>query len=131
MDGTYENGKKSPSILCATSGVGNAGIDLSNISYVFRIYMPPSIFNLCQEKWRAGRCPLASAGDYWYVMCFLLESMLFFFKRIIYPREAVIDNSYRQQQLDNILYIRRILASKGCYAVALEYGMGNPIKFSP
>ena len=50
MDGTYENGKKSPSILCATSGVGNAGIDLSNISYVFRIYMPPSIFNLCQEK---------------------------------------------------------------------------------
>ena len=131
MDETYGNSMKPPSIIYATSGVGSAGIDSPNIILVFRIDMPPSIFGLFQEKGRSGRHPLASAGDHWYVMCFSLESMIFFFKWIIDPRGAFIENYYFHQQLDDLFYIGMVLASKGWYAVALEYVMGNPLKISP
>ena len=130
MDGTYHNGKKSPIILCATSGVDNAGIDSSNFRLVFRIDMLPSIVNLRQEKGRYGQHPLASSDNYRYVMCLSLEYMIFLFRGKMDPRELVIENSYHHHQLNYIFYIGRTLASKGCYAVALEYGMGNPLKFS-
>ena len=45
--------------------------------------------------------------------------------------EAVIDNSYPHNKLDDILYIGGGLASKYCYAVAFKYDIGDPLKFSP
>ena len=46
-----------PSILCATSGVGNAGIDSKQVRLVVRLDFPRSIVDICQEKGRAGRLP--------------------------------------------------------------------------
>ena len=46
--------KYNPHIMCATSGVGNAGIDSSKISVVFRLGMPESIsdnWNSCGAFW--------------------------------------------------------------------------------
>ena len=37
-------------ILCATSGVGNAGIDSPDIRAVYRIDFPPSILDMVQER---------------------------------------------------------------------------------
>ena len=37
-------------VLCATSGVGNVGIDSPNIRSVFRLEFPPSIMDFVQEK---------------------------------------------------------------------------------
>ena len=43
-------------ILCATSGVGNAGIESSEIWAVYRVDSPPSItYYVSQERGRAGR----------------------------------------------------------------------------
>ena len=42
-------------VLCATSGVGNVGIDSPDIRAVFRLEFPPSLMDLSQEKGRAGR----------------------------------------------------------------------------
>ena len=44
-------------ILCCTGGVGNAGIDSPDIRTVYRIDVPPSILDICQEIGRAGRRP--------------------------------------------------------------------------
>jgi superfamily II DNA helicase RecQ len=41
-------------ILCATSGVGNAGIDCRHIKTVYHVGFPPSILDLAQEKGHAG-----------------------------------------------------------------------------
>jgi superfamily II DNA helicase RecQ len=52
-----DTGDFKPQVLCATSGVGNAGIDSLDIRAVFRLDFPPSIIDVCQEKGRAGRRP--------------------------------------------------------------------------
>ena len=41
-------------ILCATSGMGNAGIDSSRIGVVYCLGMPESVQDLYQEKVQAG-----------------------------------------------------------------------------
>ena len=51
-------------VLCATSGVGNAGIDSPDIRYFYRIDFPPSILDLVQERGRAGRRLGATSVDY-------------------------------------------------------------------
>ena len=70
-----------PHIMCATSGVGNAGIDSHGIGYVIRLGMPESIFDIYQEKGRAGIYLNANAMDYKYVLCFLLEDLVYLYKR--------------------------------------------------
>ena len=50
-------------VICLTSGVTNAGIDCNDIRDVFRLDLPPSIFDLVQEMGRAGRRDNASAED--------------------------------------------------------------------
>ena len=42
-------------VLCATSSVGNAGIDSPDVRAVYRIDFPPSVHDFVQEKGRAGR----------------------------------------------------------------------------
>ena len=57
-------------ILCATSGVGNAGIDSSEVRSVVRLGFPPSILDMSQEKGRAGRNIGASPDNYSYDVFF-------------------------------------------------------------
>ena len=51
-------------VLCATSGVGNVGIDSPDIRGVFRLEFPPSIMDLVQEKGRAGRRPVPDPSNF-------------------------------------------------------------------
>ena len=48
-------------IMCSTSSVANAGIDSKDVRCVFRLDLPPSIFDLVQEMGRAGRGENATA----------------------------------------------------------------------
>ena len=48
-----KNNKYNPHIMCATSGVGNVGIDLPQIGVVYRLGMPENFTDLYQEKGHA------------------------------------------------------------------------------
>ena len=117
-------------VLCATSGVGNAGIDSPDIRSVYRIDFPPSILDMVQERGRAGRRPGASSLDYNYHVCISIESFLFLFKRILNPNEKFNNESYRQRQIDDLLHVANVIISKQCYAVAFETQLGNPFSAS-
>ena len=56
-------------VLCATSGVGNAGIDCPDVRAVYRIDFPPSILDIAQEKGRAGRRADATPENFHYFLC--------------------------------------------------------------
>ena len=94
-------------ILCATSGVANAGIDCKDVRVVFRIDIPPSIRDLAQEMGRAGRCDLASDDYFSYYVFFCLNDYVLLFRRIM--SEKCIDASYRYEQLPKYL-LNRIFA---------------------
>ena len=53
-------------ILCATSGVGNAGIESSEIWAVYRVDFPPSITYVSQERGRSGCRDDKTPNDYIY-----------------------------------------------------------------
>ena len=115
-------------ILCATSGVGNAGIDCRHIKTVYRVGFPPSILDLAQEKGRAGRCCGASPSIYSYNVCVSLESFIYLFKRIHNPSDSIINEAYRQQQLQDMFHVAKILmGTTTCLAVACEQALGNPL----
>jgi hypothetical protein len=121
-----------PRILCATSGVGNAGIDSPDIRSVYRMDFPPSIIDICQEKGRAGRRPGALPTDYNYTICFSLESFLLLFKRIHNPSETIIDESYRTQQHQDLMCVARLMISKTCLSIEMEKFLSNPlIRYDP
>ena len=113
-------------VLCATSGVGNAGIDSPDVRSVYRIDFPPSLLDVIQEKGRAGRRADATSNDYSYHICISLESLLFLFKRILNPKEEVNDESYRLQQIEDLLMTCKVLISPLCFAVAFETILANP-----
>ena len=115
-----------PRVLCATSGVGNAGIDSPDIRAVFRLDFPPSIIDVCQEKGRAGRRPNALQSDYIYYIAFSLESFIHLFKRIHDPENNVIDKSYREHQVNDLLQVAKLLSSMDCFSLRLEMMLGNP-----
>ena len=96
-------------LLCATSGVGNAGIDCPDVRTVYRIDFPPSILDLAQEKGRAGRRPNTSADNFHYTVCYSLESFLYLFKRTLDPSEEYVNKDYRQIQIDALLQVAKVL----------------------
>ena len=128
----FINGSSNPNsqldmrVLCATSGVGNAGIDSPNIRAVYRIDFPPSILDMVQERGRAGRRPGSTSANYNYHVCISLESFLYLFKRILDPKELVNDESYRERQIDDLLQVANVIISGKCYAAAFETLLGNP-----
>ena len=130
----FINGSSNPTstldmrVLCATSGVGNAGIDSPDIRAVYRIDFPPSVLDFVQEKGRAGRRPGALPKDFSYHVCISLESFLFLFKRILNLSEEVNDESYRLRQVQDLIEVAKIMTSKvgTCYSCAFEILMGNP-----
>ena len=54
LNGSERSGSNM-NILCATSGVGNAGINCRDVRVVDRVDFPPSIADLRREYGRAGR----------------------------------------------------------------------------
>jgi superfamily II DNA helicase RecQ len=115
-----------PHILCATSGVGNAGIDCAYIRSVYRLDCPPSIVDICQEKGRAGRQPGAHPSVFGITICFSLESFLLIFKRIHDPSEDIIDDSYRQEQFQDLMNVARLMVANSCQSIAIELFLANP-----
>jgi ATP-dependent DNA helicase RecQ len=115
------------SVLCATSGVGNAGIDSPNIRAVYRNDFPPSILDISQECGRAGCRPDATPDVYSYNMCFSLEGFLHVYKRIHDKDNEVINNDYRQEQEEDLFAVAKLLASRTqCYYGSFEMYLGNP-----
>ena len=83
VNGSYRHPELKLNLLCATSGVGNAGIESPDVHSVYRVDFPPSILDIAQEKGRAGRRPGASSNDFHYVVCYSLETYLYLFKRTL------------------------------------------------
>jgi superfamily II DNA helicase RecQ len=114
-------------VLCATSGVGNAGIDSPNIRAVYRLDFPPSILDISQECGRAGRRADATPNHYSYNICFNLEGFLHLFKRIHSKENEVLNYDYRKQQEKDLFDVAKLLASTTkCYYITLETYLGNP-----
>ena len=69
-------------ILCATSGVGNVGIDCSEILTVHRIDFPPYISDMSQEIGRCGRNYEATPDKIIHQVKTYADSFLHVWKRI-------------------------------------------------
>ena len=114
-------------ILCATSGVGNAGIDCKDVRAVYRVDFPPSIADLSQECGRAGRRDDATPDHFVYQVAICLESFLHIFKRINHPDTRSADASYRIYQMDELMDVACLLSSSShCYYIRIEQKLGNP-----
>ena len=90
-------------ILCATSGVRNAGIDCKDVRAVYRIDFPPSIADLSQECGRAGRRDDATPDHFVYQVAICLESFLHIFRRINHPDTRSADVSYQKYQMEELM----------------------------
>ena len=114
-------------ILCATSGVGNAGIDCRDVRAVYRVDFPPSIADLSQECGRAGRRDDATPDNFVYQVAICLESFLHIFRRINHPETRSADASYRKYQLQEVMDVASLLSSSvQCYYITIEKKLGNP-----
>ena len=81
-------------ILCATSGVGNAGIDCRDVRAVYRIAFPPSIADLSRKCGMAGRRDDATPYNFVYQVAICLKSFLHIFRCINHPETRSADASY-------------------------------------
>ena len=114
-------------VLCATSGVGNVGIDSSDIRSVYRLEFPPSIMDFVQEKGRAGRIAVPDPSSYAYHLYYSLESYVYIFERTMNPDANYIDESYRNEILDDALEVAKMFSIRNkCYYILLEEQLGNP-----
>ena len=113
-------------IMCSTSGVANAGIDSKDVRCVFRLDLPPSIFDLVQEMGRAGRHENASAEHYHYHLFFSIEHLIYLYKQILNPEEECADERYRHVQVCDLFDIITILADPyQCHKQAIEQLLGS------
>ena len=85
-----------PDILCATSGVGNAGIDSSDIRAVYRVDFPPSISDMSQELGRAGHNDDATPDDYMFQVAIYIDSFLYIYKRNNDKETRTVDSIHRR-----------------------------------
>ena len=92
-DEEYE--KCNPHIMCTTSGIGNAGIDSSKISVVYRLGMPESISGFYQEKGCSGCNANALAMENCYVLCFSIEDFIYLYRRTMDPDESILNKDFR------------------------------------
>ena len=114
-------------VLCATSGVGNVGIDSKYIRSVFRLEIPPSVLDMVQEMGRAGRVTEPDPLNYSYTVLFSLDSFLYLFERALDEDNDVIDESYRHEEVQNLFQIGRMLVfQEECFYVSIEKHLGNP-----
>ena len=128
INGSKSNPDYRINVLCATSGVGNAGIDCSDVRVVYRLDFPPSILDIAQEKGRAGRRPGAKAEDNHYIMCYSLDSLLTLYKRILNPKETFINESYRTKMQHDIIAVAKLLVlPNACLSTSIELLQGRPL----
>ena len=114
-------------VLCATSGVGNAGIDCREVRAVYRVDFPPSISDISQERGRAGRRDDATPYDYMYQVAISLELFLHLYKRINHPESRTKDSVHREYQMQELMDVASLFASSvQCYYIAIEKKLGNP-----
>ena len=109
------NNRYNPQIMCATSSVGNAGIDLYQIGAVYRFCMPDNITDLYLEKGCAGRYNNALPTDNCYLLCFAIEDLLYLFKHVIDPEQSVLNEEYCLQMVSDLLQMAKVLASDLCF----------------
>ena len=83
--------------MCATSGVGNAGIDSSKIGVVYRFGMPESVSGRFQEKRRVGQYHNALAAENQYILCFSIEDLIYLFCRTMDPDEVVLNEDLKDR----------------------------------
>jgi len=127
VNGSYRHPELKLNLLCATSGVGNAGIESPDVHSVYRVDFPPSILDIAQEKGRAGRRPGASSNDFHYVVCYSLETYLYLFKRTLKPDGDYVKESYRKTQIRELLQVAKVLITPNtCIPYCLENQMGRP-----
>eukprot|EP00957_Ditylum_brightwellii_P151376 11527086-Ditylum_brightwellii.AAC.1 len=97
--------------MMATSGVGNTGIDLSDIQCVIQIDFPSSLMNMIQELGQTARAINSSPYDYYYKLYFNLEQFLYVFERIHDPDEKQLDKTYKKQELEDLMEIELLLGN--------------------
>ena len=108
-------------VLCATSGVGNVGIDSPDIRAVFRLEFPPSLMDLSQEKGRAGRRLVPDPENFSYNLFFSIESLVYIFQRTMDPKQDYIDTKFRSEVVDDALEVAKLFATRTkCFYIALE-----------
>ena len=113
-------------ILCATSGVANAGIDSKNVHCALRTEFPPSIQDMCQEKGRVGRIPSATPDAFSYVICFDVESFVVLLKRTLNP-EAKMTQRFREDMLTDHIQVAKLFTSiNTCFNHFFETILSNP-----
>jgi superfamily II DNA helicase RecQ len=121
-----------PSVLSATSGAANAGIDSSLVYGVFRVDFPPNLVDMKQEGGRCGRCQEGLSVNDFYCIMISLEGFLHLFLRILNPKESVHDSTYREQQLEDLLWTLRFLVlPPGCFHDYFEREFSSPYWSGP
>ena len=114
-------------VLCATSGVGNVGIDSREIRSVYRLEFPPSLLDVVQEMGRAGRVAVPNPLLYGYTVFYSMESFVYLFERIMDPANNVIDSSYRDEEVSSLFQVGRMLVYQNeCFYMTIEKHIGNP-----
>ena len=114
-------------VMCATSGVGNVGIDSPNIRSVFRLEMPPSLIDFVQESGRAGRVQTPDPLNFSYHVHFSIENFLYLYERAMDPEAIRIDNEFCSEEVDSLFEMARLLVLREeCFYVAIETRFGNP-----
>ena len=114
-------------VLCATSGVGNVGLDSREIRSVYRLEFPPSVIDFVQECGRAGRVNPPDPLNFSYHVNYSLESFLYLYERVMDPEQVHIDPDYCKDEVENLFEVARMLVlQQECYYVAIENHLGNP-----
>ena len=114
-------------VLCATSGVGNVGIDSKEIRSVFRLEFPPSILDFVQEMGRAGRVQVADPGNYSYTVYYSIDSFLYLYERALDPDNPMNDDAYRKEEVESLFEVGKMLVFQNeCFYVTTEKHLGNP-----
>ena len=112
-------------ILCATSGVANAGIDSKDVYCAMRTEFPPSIHDICQEKGRVGQISLATANVFTYVICFDIDSYVLLLHRTLNPEEKMT-NSFRKTMVSDHIKVAQLFTSiHACFNHVFEHTLSN------
>ena len=113
-------------ILCATSGVANAGIDSKHVRCAIRIEFPPSIQDICQEKGRVGRIPSATPEEFAYLICFDVDSFVLLLRRTLNPDEKMT-KSFRSMMISDHMKVAQLFTSiHSCFNHVFEHSLSNP-----
>ena len=106
---------------------------ISTVSGVIYCTVPSKISHACNTKsiiqgssCTDGRYDNALPCDNQYLLCFLIDDLLYLFKRAMNPEESIINEEHRVRMVSELLQIAKLLPSDLCFNVHLEKLLGNP-----